>query len=583
MSIRPSRVVLLLFLFLSLAALAGLTTAEPAPQDSVPSAVDKAVSYRARALEAQRQHEAQSYERSAELLGQLVEEFPGDGGHWQMLGEAHDQLGEWAAAIRAFEQARELGTLSVADAACRIAEVHAASGEKDDAFAALRSCLAAGYRFRGSLARNPRFEGLSDDPRFEELLGTSPEPQLDRDEGWRRDLGFLVDALRRVHFEYRSKPFPATFLARVQDLRESIPRLTDAQVVVELQRLLATLGDGHTVIVPLGMSRGNLARLPIGLWWFSDGLHVVATSAENADLLGAKVTAFGSQSADRTLERLRELVSHDNPSGYRWVAPVYVTFTDYLVAAGSIPGPERATLTFELPDGGRLERTLAASADADPSTLVLQLIAPPGVQPPLHLEHLDRVYRLEEIGEGVVYLQLNQVRNGPDASLAEIAHSLRRRVTENDARTVILDLRHNRGGDAGLLPELIRTLVHLDTADPQRQLFVLTSRNTFSAAQTLLNLLEGLTSALFVGEPSGTRPNRLGNEAPFRLPFSGVRGSISSGYNQGWSSRDERIWIAPQVPVPLSSRDYFAGRDPVLDTVLKLAASPSGPAPEAAP
>jgi hypothetical protein len=35
-------------------------------------------------------------------------------------------------------------------------------------------------------------------------------------------------------------------------------------------------------------------------------------------------------------------------------------------------------------------------------------------------------------------------------------------------------------------------------------------------------------------------------------------------------SKDDRIWVAPQVPVAVSSVDYFANRDPVLETALDL-------------
>ena len=63
-------------------------------------------------------------------------------------------------------------------------------------------------------------------------------------------------------------------------------------------------------------------------------------------------------------------------------------------------------------------------------------------------------------------------------------------------------------------------------------------------------------------------PNHFGNEAQFVLPHSGVRGTISSGWNQPVSGRDERVWIAPSVRVESSSTDYFAGRDPVLARIL---------------
>ena len=75
--------------------------------------------------------------------------------------------------------------------------------------------------------------------------------------------------------------------------------------------------------------------------------------------------------------------------------------------------------------------------------------------------------------------------------------------------------------------------------------------------------------AIYVGEPSGSRPNRVGDEARFKLPFSGVLGSIASGYNQA-ANKDNRIWIAPDIPVELSSKDYFGNHDPVLETVLEI-------------
>ena len=41
----------------------------------------------------------------------------------------------------------------------------------------------------------------------------------------------------------------------------------------------------------------------------------------------------------------------------------------------------------------------------------------------------------------------------------------------------------------------------------------------------------------------------------------------------GWhmvDGADTRAWIAPRIPVRLTSRDWFANRDPVLDAVLQV-------------
>ena len=77
--------------------------------------------------------------------------------------------------------------------------------------------------------------------------------------------------------------------------------------------------------------------------------------------------------------------------------------------------------------------------------------------------------------------------------------------------------------------------------------------------------VEAAEDAIFVGEPSSSRPNFVGEDTELLLPYSGVRGSMSSRYFQGSHSLDERVWIAPDIPVRLSSSDYFAKRDPVLE------------------
>jgi hypothetical protein len=36
---------------------------------------------------------------------------------------------------------------------------------------------------------------------------------------------------------------------------------------------------------------------------------------------------------------------------------------------------------------------------------------------------------------------------------------------------------------------------------------------------------------------------------------------------------DRRVWIAPDVPMALTSADYLAGRDPVLEAVRRVIAA----------
>jgi hypothetical protein len=133
-----------------------------------------------------------------------------------------------------------------------------------------------------------------------------------------------------------------------------------------------------------------------------------------------------------------------------------------------------------------------------------------------------------------------------------------------------VDLRNNSGGNAAVLPPLIRALVAYRALAPTAPMYVLIGRQTFSAAQSLVNRLEEYCAPIFVGEETGSKPNRFGNGISFRLPYSGVRGEISGGYNQAATSRDARTATAPQIRVGLTVADWLVGRDPALDSISVL-------------
>ena len=48
-------------------------------------------------------------------------------------------------------------------------------------------------------------------------------------------------------------------------------------------------------------------------------------------------------------------------------------------------------------------------------------------------------------------------------------------------------------------------------------------RNTFSAAQNTVNMMESTRNATFVGEPTGSRPNFVGESTYIVMPYSKLR------------------------------------------------------------
>ena len=388
--------------------------------------------------------------------------------------------------------------------------------------------------------------------------------------GWRADVDSLLSLLRGRHWRFRDAPLPSELTERARRLRTDVPALDDDRIVVEMQALLATLHDGHTLLYPFGMQRGGLSHLPITLYEFDDGLAVIGADSANASLIGRRVQRIERVPVPELVGRLTPFLSLENTSQRRWVYPTYLTFPAFLHAAGVATGTSEVKLALD--SGTATEaRVRALAPPIDPGTLTLGLVPPPaspGRQGAMYLRRLADAYWFTRLDVGgALYLQVNRVVNDQTEPLDKFSSRLLDSLMRPETRALVVDLRNNSGGNAAVLPPLIRSLAAYRALRPTSPMYVLIGRQTFSAAQSLVNRLEEYCTPIFVGEESGSKPNRFGNGVSFRLPYSGVRGEISGGYNQAATSRDDRAATVPAIRIGLTLRDWLAGRDPALDSI----------------
>jgi hypothetical protein len=141
-------------------------------------------------------------------------------------------------------------------------------------------------------------------------------------------------------------------------------------------------------------------------------------------------------------------------------------------------------------------------------------------------------------------------------------------VNSHEVEKLVIDLRWNNGGNTGLVPPLIAGLQRLDKVNQSGKLFVIVGRRTFSAAQNTATFLARHTNAVFIGEPTGSSPNFVGEEAPITLPYSKLTINVSDLYWESSWPTDARKWIAPLVYVPPTFAAYRTNQDPVLDAIL---------------
>lgn len=387
---------------------------------------------------------------------------------------------------------------------------------------------------------------------------------------WQGDLAYLTAVLPRVHANAYHSVSRERFAAAARELRERIGDLPGPVARVELAGLVAMIGDGHTRVsllrpgadgVPAQPDSGFVA-VPIRLRWFSDGLYVRSAAREHRELVGARLVKVGSSAAEEAAGRVRSYMHRDNEMTLRLGVPWLLVRPAFLHAAGVIDEFASIPMEFVTREGDRVRRVLRPSIEADPTEV--DALAMKGARRPLWLRDIDRPYWFEASEDGTVYVQFNAVVDGEHESLAAFAARLGDALETNRARRVIVDLRHNDGGNFVLALPLVDVLDRFDEDRGPGSLFVLIGRATFSAAGVFAALVEARTDAVFVGEPTGARPNTYGDLDTFVLPSSGLVVTYSERYFQPAGPYDERPWIDPDVSVEPSFEEYAAGGDPVL-------------------
>ena len=518
------------------------------------------------------------WDKAIPLLEKLTAQYQDDGDTWFVLGHGYLQAKQYQKAIPALEKTLNIGTILTGvksasspsnDIMIKIAHCHSALGNKVEAMAWIQKALEFRWDDRKSLINNAGFENLSGDPQYQKLSGEFLEPGLSRNDAWNFDLQFLLGEIKRLHVDPYHRISEEELESKANAIAENIPNLSDQQIVFQFMELLASLGNGHNFIVPAHSLKGAFTRLPVQFYWFSDGIYIVSTTSEYKHLIGRKVVSVNNMPVEQIMERIKRVNARDNEMQQYWLAPYYLALPEVLEGLGVANKTNH--LALRLVDNNGKEELVKLAGESFNFSGFPTLPELEGADNPEYLKRKsDNYWYLANKQDNYFYLQFNAVAQSKSQPLSEFSAEVRQKVKESTITNLILDLRHNSGGNGSIVPPLTRTLIHFVEQDPNNKLFVIVGRNTFSAAHLLLADINRLTDAIIVGEPSGSRPNHIGEAGWFKLPYSGVWGIISSQYHQASKAEDHRIWIAPHLPVTLTSRSYFSGEDPAMEQILKV-------------
>jgi len=405
------------------------------------------------------------------------------------------------------------------------------------------------------------------------------QPRLGIDE-WRQDLAILGATIPRDHPNAFAHISPEQFNREFSDIKTQLASDSESQIEMSMVRLVALLQDGHSTLFPFQPATG-FHMLPIQLYKFSDGWYITEASPRYQYLVGQRVLRIGAKSVEEVYTILHPFVGADNESTVKDRIPLYMICPEVLQAEGISP-PATNTVLFIVasPNGN------ASDANIEPVGLVRYLYwyfqplqawkhKPNESTLPLYRQQTWQNYWFRYLGsERTVYFAFNQVRDDSGETFETFGTRLLAFCRAHPVDRLIIDIRNNSGGDNTIFRPFIRDLAQ-SPLNQRGRLYTIIGRHTFSAAVNFTSALERETQTLFVGEPAGAGPNHFGDPHKYILPQSKLVVFLASRYHQWGDAADARRAHEPALEISISHTDYFANRDPVLESILHQSLEPT--------
>lgn len=386
-----------------------------------------------------------------------------------------------------------------------------------------------------------------------------PKPAAGRDGRWQQDVRYLGEELARLHKDPYHTISEEVYWQQLKELEEAVPGLSDSQIVVEMMRIVASVGDAHTGLS--AWNTGALHGVPIDLRWYSDGLYVRGIGEEYPAGIGRRVVKIGALDAEQVYTRLLPLISYENELWARLQSSNLFHIYEVLEAVGAVDGGDPVTLTLEDGPGEEFSMDISPLENGEMVDF-------------LNAEEFPAYYKSKpELPFWFEYREITKTLYFRYSACVDLTgfrstmQELWELVEQQPVERLVVDLRGNGGGNSlqferYFLPRLRK---HPQLDDPER-LFVLIDRGTFSSASDNAAQMRMSSRATFIGEPTGGSPNGYGEVRRFRLPNSQVQVSYSTKYFKNMDT--DLTTIEPDIQVDMPAQAVFSGRDPLLEGLI---------------
>ena len=388
-------------------------------------------------------------------------------------------------------------------------------------------------------------------------------PTLDLDAArWRHDLVFFArEIVARHRNAFHSLP-RRRFDSLVTALDRRLDSLNSDQVYVEMDQIANLIGDAHTFIA----MPDDSPQFPFQVRRFGTEYRVIAVLGSNERILGARLLTLEGRPIAMVMQRLLALTPASEHRSLRQArAERFLSMGMILHGLDITSTRDAVTLTLAGDAGQQLSFDAHAvpmnGADVRPWTQVFD-------SSPLYLQHPDQEFWSQYLPEArTVYCSFRSY-----GGLSTRAADLLALVERTRPDKLVIDMRQNGGGDYTLgLRYLVEPISRLSHLNRRGHLFVAIGTNTFSAGMANAAQFRTRTAAILVGQTIGEKPNSFQEAREIRLPNSHLRVRYSTQYYH-FAVRGTNA-VRPDHEIVATWADYRAGRDPVLEWILRYAST----------
>lgn len=389
---------------------------------------------------------------------------------------------------------------------------------------------------------------------------------------WNADLDYLVKELSEKHYNFYSLKSKDDFLTGIEGIKQKSNNLSDFQMALCTQQLIAKFGDSHTALNYRSLL--NPAQiLPLNFNWMKEGIYVLHTSKQYESILGNKVLSVNNIPISTVIDSLSTLITVDNPSSVKLMVPKMITFLQILNHFG-FSNTEQVKL--ELLSEDNKKQTCIVTPDK-PSRENIVSVKPDSVS--FITRSTKRVFNLNYFpNDDIYYLMYNKCMSKEVAlqygskemaqklpSFVDFENKVFHMIDSIPAKKFVFDMRYNSGGSSAQGTAFVKKLAKYLEQNPTTKLYVVLGRSTFSSA--ILNAIDfkRMTNAVFVGEETSGKPNHFGEVKQLQLPSSKLACSYSTKYFRVID--EDTNTFSPDVKIEMSFSEFMKGIDPVYDWI----------------